>query len=103
MGFAWSSYIAQSTMNHVCYDSGLSRDVQLSDDLPSPLADTVFGLATDDVVILSKAPLQEQRQTLVRLDRSFARTGVQQHTGKNVDCVLTGSAVGVDLVDGIAL
>ena len=103
MGFSWSSYVAQSTMASVCASAGLCAHWQLADDLMVPTGPTSFGLATDDIIIFSSKPEPYVRSLLGRLDRAFVRTGVQKHAGKDVDCALNGTAVGVDLVNGLAL
>ena len=71
MGFSWSSYIAQTTMTDVCLSAGLFVDTQLSYDLKAPVSRTRWGLATDDVVLLSVEPDAIIADKLARLDRAF--------------------------------
>ena len=103
MGFSWSSYVAQSAMSAVCISGGLNLNGQLSDDQRSPEGNTAWGLATDDVVIFSRAPCIAVRHQLARLERSFVRHGIVKHAGKDVTHEKNGTAIGIDLVDGLAL
>ena len=57
MGFAWSSFVAQSVLLGCCVNAGLTLDKNLSEDhdLPHDLRNT-FALATDDVMVYTVAP-----------------------------------------------
>jgi hypothetical protein len=103
MGFSWSSYIAQTSMLGVCSAAGLEQDRQLADDLPSPLSDLRFGLATDDIVLFDRSTPEACTLHASRIDKAFTRVGIQRHTAKDVTGVLDGSAVGIDLVKGLKL
>jgi len=103
MGFSWSSYIAQSKMSALCATAGLTCDTQLCDDLKAPVSLTRWGLATDDVVLLSLEPNAVVAGKLARLDRAFVQHDILKHAGKDVNHSLNGTVVGVDLVDGLHL
>ena len=104
MGFSWSSYVAQSKMIRVCSSAGLRDDTMLSVDLPTPLStDQTFALATDDVLLFSRTGRGEAEATLRCLDTAFDRCKVLRHAAKDVDYVLNGTAIGVDLHEGTAL
>lgn len=90
-------------MTAVCRTAGLPRSSQLADDLPSPLSEDKFGLATDDVVFFSPGPLRRSVQAMARVDKAFAAHGVVRHAKKDVTGALSGTAVGIDLVDGVQL
>ena len=100
MGFSWSSFIAQEVMTHVCRGAGLSRSLQLADDLPGPASAEAFGLATDDVVFFTAAGYARSEEVMHRLDCSFARHRVERHALKDVTGVADGTAIGIDLVGG---
>ena len=54
MGFAWSSFIAQSQLLGVGTASGLTTERMLADDLDTPAdLSAVFALATDDVMLFT--------------------------------------------------
>ena len=94
--------MAQSAMLQVCRHAGLNVDMQLADDLPAPLDGTSFGLATDDIVVLSRDSEEQCRKCMARVDRAFSHVGIQRHPQKDVTGALSGQAVGVDLKDGLA-
>lgn len=103
MGFSWSSLIAQHTMTAVCCSAGLSRSSQLADDLPKPSGPMAYGLATDDIFVLSRQPIHEVRNIMRRVADGFDTIGVARHEGKDVTGELDGTIVGVDLVAGTHL
>ena len=103
MGFSWSSYVAQCTMQTACHRAGLTQGMQLADDLPGPLIGTAFGLATDDICIFVREDFDICRSICSRVDRSLSSHGIVRHEGKDITGSLNGTAVGVDLVDGLYL
>ena len=103
MGFSWSSFIAQSKMLDVCRTAGLGEDRMLALDLRTPDdVSEAFCLAADDVIHFCKEA-EVGRERMRRLDRAFACHGVQKHEQKDIDQVLSGKAIGVELGGGLFL
>ena len=101
MGFSWSSFVAQSKLLRCCEDAGLARDHMLAEDLPIPnVTDTSIALATDDVMLFTIGDPHEAKPWLDRLDQSIECAGVIAHHGKDINAKLSGTAIGIDLVDG---
>ena len=104
MGFSWSSFVAQSSMLAVCSKAGLKPSTMLSVDLPTPRRmDETFGLATDDVLLFTRGHRKDYRFTLRKLDASFDHMGIRRHDKKDVNGVLDGTAIGIDLDGGLRL
>ena len=103
MGFSWSSFVAQSTMTAVCRTAGLPADAQMSDCSRAPISQTRWGLATDDVCVFSREEDSHVRQKLSRLDRAFVQHRIVRNEAKDLTHELNGTAVGIDLVDGLHL
>ena len=101
MGFGWSSWVSQCTMLDTCYKSGLDENMILADDLPVPhRASPVYCVATDDIVYLSSGPKPVGRRAARRLDSQFRRRGILKNADKDVDGDISGTMIGIDLVDG---
>ena len=104
MGFAWSSFLAQSTLLHQCFLGGLRRNQVLADDHIAPFGSGLsFALATDDLMVFARGNQAAARHRLARVDRAVADAGIIAHPGKNVDEAASGTAIGVDIDDGKAL
>ncbi len=103
MGFCWSSFIAQEVMLSVCTSAGFTESTRLADSLPSPTGTVAHGLATDDIVVFTRAGDPDTPSRLKRLDRAFVAHDILRHEGKDVNEVLNGTAVGVDLCHGTHL
>jgi len=101
MGFSWSSFVAQSVMQHVCHTSGLRLTQCLAQDLPTPRSlRSVYGLATDDIIHFSAVSAKHAALVMHQVDHGFRRCGVEGHPDKDVTGALDGVAVGVELFNG---
>ena len=104
MGFAWSSFIAQSKLLQCCTNAGLTTNLMLADDLPTPAhLSAVFALATDDVMLFTLGAPDVAVRWLHALDKSIADAGIQAHAKKAVTAALDETVVGIDVVDGCFL
>ena len=104
MGFAWSSFLAQSTLLWHCFAGGLRRDLALADDVMPPARTRLaFGLATDDLMLFARGNQRRARALLRTVDREVERAGIIGHPGKDVNEEVSATVIGVDVVDGIAL
>jgi hypothetical protein len=112
MGFSWSSFVAQSTMVHSCQAAGFPRECFLTEGhrLPPPLVATVCGalaVNTDDVTHFQRGSKSEIRSLevppLALLDQAWADQGIRGQNKKSMDLCRNGTALGVDLVDGVSL
>ena len=83
MGFAWSSYVAQSVMVGCCMAAGSSSDDFLADECRVPDAMTdVIGVATDDVMhFTNTGPYRGQIWT-EHLEDAFGKAGVISNVSK---------------------
>ena len=91
-------------MLKVCSDAGLAERHIMAEDLPTPdPTRTTFALATDDVLLFSRGGPGSASGLLRRLDGAFKANGVIKHSGKDVNEVLDGTAIGIDLVGGTRL
>ena len=70
-------------MTAVCRAGKLALSCQLADDLPTPAGSTAFGLATDDLVALSRRPLRAVHNIMRQVDAGFSAVGVNRHEGKD--------------------
>ena len=101
MGFAWSSFIAQSQLLGVCTASGLTTERMLADDLDTPAdLSAVFALATDDVMLFTLGKAENAAPWAARLDQEFVAHGVLAHPDKAINAALDETVIGIDLVDG---
>ena len=54
-------------------------------------------------MIFSRAGADVCIDTATRLDRAFVEVGIERHAGKDIDGALSATAIGIDVVDGLAL
>ena len=101
MGFAWSSFIAQSQLLGVCTASGLTTERMLADDLDTP-ADLSAVFSTGDrrrhVVHFGKG--RERGTVGSQSDQEFVTHGVLAHPDKAINAALNETVIGIDLADG---
>ena len=101
MGFSWSSFVAQSSMLRVCHQGGLARTQILSDSSPPPRQDgPCWALATDDIMIFTRASSASTKSLLNNVDRSFQRNNILKHEAKDVNDSANGTVIGIDLLEG---
>ena len=104
MGYAWSSFIAQTVLLRRCEESGLDRSIVLADTAPLPTNfDTCFALATDDLMLFSVAPEDAVDPSLSRriaFDNVIARHGLIPATEKDVNDELSATCIGIDVDAG---
>ena len=101
MGFAWSSFIAQSKLLKCCESAGLGTSRMLADDLPTPSdMSCTFALATDDVMLFTSGEAANAHPWLARLDAEIDKAGIQAHASKAVTAVHDETVIGVDLCQG---
>ena len=104
MGFAWSSFLAQSTLLSLCLRGGLKLSQILSSDRVTPKSTRCnFALATDDLMIFGRGNQSGIKHRLARVDKAIKDGGVQRHPGKDEDEKASGTAVGIDLDQGLFL
>ena len=104
MGFAWSSFLAQSTLLALCLRGGLKLSQILSSDRVTPNSTRCnFALATDDLMVFGRGNQSSIKHRLARVDKAIKDGGVQRHPDKDEDEKATGTAVGVDLDQGLYL
>ncbi len=102
MGFAWSSYISQSTMLGICAEAGLSRERFISADSTTPSGfDMVFAVATDDVMLMSTSVPGVSTRAAQKLDDAMTAAGMVKHAAKDIDDELNTTCIGLALEDGI--
>ena len=101
MGFSWSSFVAQETLLAILQRAGIDEGRAICGTQPVP-ADLglAFALATDDVMLLSDAGIGSVKPWVQNFEREAAACGAVLHEGKNVDDVLDGTCIGIDLVAG---
>ena len=101
MGFSWSSCVAQETLLCICARAGLDERHVLAPGHPLPADPSLmFALATDDVMVFSDSGPGGTVAATVRPENQMKRAGVVKHPDKDVDDKLTGTCVGVQLVNG---
>ena len=94
MGFSWSSYVARSFTLEVCAQAGLQREQALTCDQPTPdMNRTVFGAATDDVMIFSRSGEGETLRVAQDLEVALERQGGQINHNKDVNDELNATCV----------
>ena len=104
MGFSWSSYIAQEEMLSVCQAAGIEESSLLACDSTTPPSfGLVAGVATDDVMFFSNAGPGVTSEAVRAFDKAMEKRGAVRNPRKDVDDELSGTCVGVDLVDGYFL
>ena len=98
MGYAWSSFLAQSCMLAVCHAAGLTDKICMSTDLPLPKSVTEsLGSATDDICHSATRGKAHAQDIGDRIDRAFKRVGLRSHQDKRVTGVVNGTCIGVDV------
>ena len=101
MGFAWRSFMAQSTSLHKCFAGRLKLNQALSDDHIAPFRTRLnFALATDDRIVFGRGDQRPVQHRIDRVDKAIADAGIIAHPGKNVDKQFSETAIGVDLCSG---
>lgn len=102
MGFAWSSFLAQSTLLAYCLKGGFTLDQMLADDLPTPADPSLsFALATDDLMVFSVGSATLARQLVSQTDTACAEAGLQRNAAKDVSNVADATCVGIDVEGGV--
>jgi len=102
MGFAWSSWVAQTSTLRVCEESGLPVEALLAaDNAPPANSDLLFGVATDDVMFFTNGDPAVADRASTRLDEALSRRALVKHLGKDLPAATNQTCVGVDLVDGL--
>ena len=85
----------------ICEESGLCSDLVLAHDAPLPLTlETVFAVATDDLMVFSDSGPGTTLEAAQRVEAAMVLNGIQKNPDKDVDDVLSTTCVGVDLVEG---
>ena len=83
MGFAWSSFLAQSTLLAKCFAGGLTRNQVLSDDHLSPYSTRLnFALATDDLLVFARGNQRVAHHHVACVDVALTKAGIVPHVGK---------------------
>jgi len=101
MGFAWSSYVAQSTLLEACRGAGFPDKMNVCDENPTPVGLwEAYALATDDVMHFSSSGPLLSCQRMEALDAELLRRGLLKHPAKDETALLNGTCIGVDLCDG---
>ena len=104
MGFSWSSFIAQSHLLACCRAAGLAESMALADNRPSPLdMHEVFSLATDDVMHFTQNDPQLSASRMRDLNRAMEDGDVVRNTAKDLVGARSGTAIGIDLDEGLYL
>ncbi len=96
MGFAWSSYVAQSEMVGACEDAGATPSQFITDELTlQDLCLPSFSVATDDVLHSQAASLEEHALLELpfrRLDGFWQQRGIISNQTKTFDLCSNGDA-----------
>ena len=72
MGFAWSSYVAQSTLLAACRVAGFPDEMVICDENPTPVGlGEAYALATDDVMHFFTSGPQLSHQRMGALDAAL--------------------------------
>jgi len=104
MGFAWSSYLAQSTLLGCCRRAGFGPARMLALDLPTPShQEAVLALATDDVALFTAGSRRSADACIARVDAEIENRGIQAHRGKDVNFALDANVIGIALCGGTCL
>ena len=100
MVFAWSSYVAQSTLLAACRVAGFPDEMVICDENPTPVGlGGAYALATDDVMHFFTSGPQLSHRRMDALDAALVKQGLQKHPGKDETARLNGTCIGVDLCD----
>ena len=101
MGFAWSSFVAQSTLLYCCRASGLKDSICLCDERPTPkTCSEAYALATDDVMHFTTCGPDLAKRRMDALDQALVDNGIEKHPLKDLLAATDGTCIGVDLSDG---
>ena len=101
MGFAWSSFAAQSATVAAVATAPLAEgDFVAHDAAIPPIADQAVGVATDDIIVLSSASRSTLRRLAAAIDRALLLSGILKNADKDVDGPNHSIAVGVELTAG---
>ena len=101
MGFSWASYVAQETLLAILKRAGIGEELAICGTQPVPIdLGLVYALATDDAMLMSDAGPGAATPWVQSFEREAAAAGAILHEGKNVDDVLDGTCIGIDLVAG---
>jgi len=101
MGFAWSSWVAQTCMMAICSKSGLRTDQLLSEETPTPSQmSSTFALATDDIMLFSNRPPHYTEADRVTVSEQMEESGVARNMKKDVAEQEDGVCIGANLRAG---
>ena len=101
MGFAWSSFVAQSTLMSICDRANLTEDLVLASDRPIPTTMSLaFAVATDDLMVFSNGNAGATVAAAEKVEGVMVTHGIEKNPDKDVNDALPACCVGVDLVDG---
>ena len=104
MGFAWSSFLAQSTLLACLAKANFGPDRLIADDKPPPFdLDLTASLATDDVMVFARCPRDRAVRAVQNIDNAILSAGIEPHHGKDVDGDLKAMVIGVDFYEGCLL
>merc|ERR1712226_1198485 len=96
MGFGWSSFVAQSSMVESCRRAGFSTNRMIAPDLPVPVSrSSVFAIATDDVVHLTKDGPAAAATSMHKLERGLENDNFLINHKKDITGVSEGTAIGL--------
>ena len=99
MGFSWSSCVAQETLLTICDMAGLKSHCVLAHDAALPRSlETVFAVATDDLMVFSDAGEGLTVSAAERVERKMFEHGILKNPEKDIDDSLSTTCAGVDLV-----
>ena len=101
MGFAWSSFVAQSALTGVCERAALTRCKVLASEvsIPSDLS-VASAVATADFMIFSDGALGTTINAAHEVERVMSSFGIVKNPEKDIDDAIDAPCAGVDLVDG---
>ena len=104
MGYAWSSFIAQSVLLKRCEEAGLDRSIAIADTAPLPDDfSRCFALATDDLMLFSVAEegaVHPSSAALKMFDDVILRHGLIPASEKNVNDEASATCIGIDIDSG---
>jgi hypothetical protein len=104
MGFAWSSFVAQSVMVGCCQRTGLEPSSFLADEsqLPAYMGEVV-AVATDDVMHFSNRHPDVGVNWMASLEKVFDAFDVQSNSSKDIVGAKDCTCVGIDVCGGTHL
>ena len=101
MGFAWSSFVAQSTLLACCRSAGFRDSVCLCNERPTPdETSEAYALATDDVMHFTTSGPELSGLRMDNLDEALVSAGIEKHPFKDELAVTDGTCLGTDLSEG---